>query len=269
MKQQSWRPVYSFIILLISLLLIRTLSKEWLIDHQVLDYNIHLLLGIVANIILTFISIYYIKKHHLLLLSGIKKQPLKKPLLLLFPLIYLVLMNLVFSDMENAQITLANLSMLLLYTISIGVAEELSIRGFLQTYLLKHFSHKKKHTVTIILSVAFFFGVLHLIKFDKGFYGELSQVFFAAFIGALFGILLLITKRIYPLIIIHAAIDFAAKIDTVGVPVAASQSGGTSLVNAILTVLLVLPCLLVALFLMRKHFLPMTEKQYPMMRKIK
>lgn len=269
MKQKTWKPALSFVALLITILVIRTFCKEWLIDRDILDYKTHLLLGIITNIILTFISLYYIKKHHLLMCSGIKKQPLKKPLLLLFPLIYLVAMNLVFSDMEQAQITVANLSMLLLYTISIGIAEELSIRGFLQTYVLKHFGHKKKHTVMIVLGVAFLFGVLHLIKFDKGFYGEVSQVLFATFIGALFGVLLLITKRIYPLIIIHAAIDFAAKIDTVGIPVAATQSEGTSLANAMLITLLVLPCFLVALFLMRKYVLKTTEKQYPMMRKVK
>ena len=266
MEQKLWKPVWSFSVLLVAILLIRTLIKHVLIEHLILDYKIHLLLGITANIALIFIAIFYIRKHDLLMLSGIKKQPIIKPLLLLFPLVYLVLLNVIFSDLETAQLTITNVLMLLIYTLTIGFAEELSLRGFLQTYLLKHFGDKKKYTI-IIVGVAFFFGVLHLIKFDKGLYGEISQVLFATFIGVLFGVLLLITKRIYPLILIHAAIDFAAKIDSVGVPVAV-QTSATSLGSAVFITLLVLPCLLVGLFLLKKHVLQLKEKQYPVMEKV-
>ncbi len=99
------------------------------------------------------------------------------------------------------------------------------------------------------------FGIIRLIKFDKGIYGELSQVSFATFIGGMFGFLLVITKRIYPLIIIHAIIDFVTKLDSAGLPVTQTGFQNTSIENAVLIALLSFPCLLYGLFLMRRYSL--------------
>ena len=68
----------------------------------------------------------------------------------------------------------------------------------------------------------------------------------------MFGALLVITKRIYPLIIIHAINDFVAKLDTTGAPIKQKIAESVSVENAIITVLLVLPCLFYGLFLMKK-----------------
>ena len=52
--------------------------------------------------------------------------------------------------------------------------------------------------------------------FDKGLFGEIAQVGYALFIGLAFGATLYLTKRIYPLILVHAFIDFFSKIEAVG-----------------------------------------------------
>jgi membrane protease YdiL (CAAX protease family) len=119
--------------------------------------------------------------------------------------------------------------------------------------LIKRFGKTKRNIILSVFASALFFGFIHLIKFDKGIYGELSQVFFATFIGVMFGFLLVITKRIYPLIIIHAIIDFVAKLDATGVPIKQKIAEPTSVENAILTTLLVLPCLIYGIFLMKKY----------------
>ena len=69
----------------------------------------------------------------------------------------------------------------------------------------------------------------------------------------MFGTLLVVTKRLYPLIIIHALIDFVAKLDSTGVPIKQKITESTSIENAVFITLVILPCLIYGLFLMKKY----------------
>ena len=250
-KRNFWNQLLLFIVLLIALIVIREyFSYKW-IESGMDSYATHIYLGIAINMVLIIVSYIFIKRNGILQIAGIRGSKLRKASLLIFPLVYLVLLNGLFLD----EIQTKYLSLLMLYCISVGFAEELSIRGFIQSYVIKHFGTSKKNLVLSIFASSIFFGLLHLFKFDKGIYGEISQIFFATFIGAMFGVLLVLTKRIYPLIIIHTIIDFVAKLDSAGKPVKNIISEPTSLENSILTVLLVLPCLIYALFLIKKYSL--------------
>ncbi|MFT4851538.1 MAG: membrane protease YdiL (CAAX protease family) [Sediminicola sp.] len=251
-KQQFWNQLIIFIIALLLILFGREYFSQQLIVNEIESYQTHMLLGIGVNIILILVSYFFIKKNGLMKIAGIKRTKLKKWYLLIFPF-YLVIINAIGMDDVNTDILIPNILTLLIYSISIGFAEELSIRGFLQSHLINHFGKTKK---TVILSVgvaALFFGFIHLMKFDKGIYGELSQISFATFIGVMFGILLVITKRIYPLIIIHAIIDFVAKLDATGLPIKEKTHEIVSAESAFFIVLLSLPCLIYAIFLIKKY----------------
>ena len=77
----------------------------------------------------------------------------------------------------------------------------------------------------------------------------------------MFGFLLVITKRIYPIIIVHAIIDFVAKLDSTGIPIKEKISESMSIENAIFIGLLALPCFLYGIFLMKKYeLIESTEK---------
>lgn len=239
-----------FIVLFFSTIILKRLTVSYLAENQSISYETYLLTKTIYNIILAVVSLYMIKVNRLKELAGISKVTPKKITLVIIGGLYLVLLNIIFGDdITNATIT--NVSVLLIYCISIGLSEELSIRGFLQSSLVHYFKNPKK----AVFIASLFFGVVHLIHFDKGIYGELSQVFYATFIGVMFGVLLLITKRIYPLIIIHTLIDFFAKIDRVGQDfnIENINVNATSLPNAVLSVLIVLPCLLYGMFLMKKY----------------
>ncbi|WP_233194495.1 CPBP family intramembrane glutamic endopeptidase [Aquimarina sp. I32.4] len=248
-SQKFWKPLLIFIILLITILLTREYFSHKLIENGITIYQTHIYLGIIANVVLIIISYFFMCKNKLLSIAGVKDKKLRKSTLLIFPLIYLVLLNILLLE----EINTSHLPLLLIYCISIGFAEEFSIRGSIQSYLIKYLGTSNKSVIWSILASSVFFGLLHLFKFDKGLYGELSQVFFATFIGIMFGVLLVITKSIYPLIIIHTLIDFTGKLDTAGYPVKKHISEPTSLENSILIVLLVLPCLIYALFIIRKR----------------
>ena len=259
-KKKFWNQLLLFVAALLLILITREYFSHQLIENGIESYQTHMGLGIGANIILIIVSVFFIKKNGLLKIAGIKGTKLKRWYLLVFPLVFLVLLNVLLMDDINTDILFPNILFLLLYCISIGFAEELSIRGFLQSHLIQYLGNTKKNIIFSIFAASLFFGLLHLLNFDKGMYGEVSQVFFATFIGVMFGVVLVITKRIYPLIIVHALIDFAAKTDATGLPIKEKISQSMSIENAVLSVLLTVPCLLYGLFLMKKYRL-ITEKE--------
>ena len=260
-KKQFWNQLLLFVVALLLILLTREYFFQYLIENGIESYKTHTFLSIGANLILIFISLFFIRKNKLEKIAGIKGTKLKRWYLIIFPLIYLVLLNAFIMDDINTDILLPSILFLLIYSISIGFAEELSIRGFMQSHLINYLGNTKKNIIFSVFSSALFFGLIHLVNFDKGIYGELSQVCFATFIGVMFGFLFVITKRIYPLIIVHAIIDFVAKLDSTGIPIKEKISESMSIENAIFIGLLALPCFLYGIFLMKKYELTeSTEK---------
>jgi len=134
---------------------------------------------------------------------------------LVLPLTYAILINLAGMDPIPAY-ALNHFFILLAYCLSIGFVEEISMRGFVQNELIAFFGDEKPAILKSILISATLFAVLHLLNFDKGLFGEIAQVGYALFIGLAFGATLYLTKRIYPLILVHAFIDFFSKIEAVG-----------------------------------------------------
>ncbi|MDB2336813.1 CPBP family intramembrane metalloprotease [Flavobacteriaceae bacterium] len=252
-NKQFWNQLLLFVISLLVILFTREYFSHWLIENKNQSYQTHTFLSIGANLLLILLSYYFIKRNKLTKIAGIIGTKFKKWYLLIFPLVYLVVLNAVIMDDVNMDILLPNILVLIIYSTSIGFAEELSIRGFLQSHLIKRYGKTKRNIIFSVFVSALFFGLIHLINFDKGIYGELSQICFATFIGVMFGVLLIITKRIYPLIIIHAIIDFVAKLDSTGLPIKEKISQSMSIENAVFIALLALPCLLYGIFLMRKY----------------
>ncbi|WP_350287002.1 CPBP family intramembrane glutamic endopeptidase [uncultured Croceitalea sp.] len=252
-KTLFWKQFLIFALAFFLVLYLRSFIASELIEHKITSYKAHTLLGLVINALLIALSYFFIRKNQLEKLAGLKDLKAKKKYLLIFPVVYLILLNVLISDDIDLDKFVPNLLLFTIYALSIGFAEELSIRGFIQSLMIRFFGKNKKGVVFSVLASALFFGLIHILKFDKGLYGELSQVFFATFIGLMFGFLLLIVKRIYPLIIAHALIDFVAKLDRVGWPIEEQSTEAMSFENAVIIVLLVLPCLIYGIFLAKKY----------------
>jgi len=251
-KNSITKQIVLFIAFFIVILLTNNIVKDYLISNEIYDYNTHLLVKTASNIILTLISFLFIWKNDLSNLGGLNSYKPEKKHLLWFPLLYFVALNLVFAD-DIPNFSLYQILILTVYCVSIGFSEEFSLRGVLLPLFIKLGSKDKKSITKAIIISALAFGLAHLIKFDKGIFGEISQLFFATFIGFLFGALLIATKSIYPLIIIHALIDFAAKIDRIGIPFEKGITNQTDLTGAVFSVILSLPCLLFGLYVIKKH----------------
>ncbi|MFK8059888.1 MAG: CPBP family intramembrane glutamic endopeptidase [Polaribacter sp.] len=248
------KQIILFTVFITIVLIINNLIKTYLLEQGITSYNIHLLLKITSNLLLGSISFLVAKKLDLFKIGGLTGVKPQKIRVLIFPVIFLVLLNVLFLDSIPNYSSL-NLVTLVIYCLSIGFSEELSLRSVLLPLFSKYFGDNKKAQIKAVFISALLFGFLHLIKFDKGIYGEISQVFFATFIGVLFGAVLLVTKRIYPLIIIHAIVDFTAKLDTINMPVKENVANPMGLESAFLTILLTLPCLIYGIYIMRKHLI--------------
>lgn len=234
------------------LLITNNLVKDYLLSNNITSYNTYLFTRIISNILLATVSFIVAKKLNLFKLGGLSKGKPKKPWLIIFPLIFLASLNGLFLD-SIPNFSIYNLLMLAIYCISIGISEELSLRSVILPLFSKYFGDNKKAQIKAVFITALLFGLLHLIKFDKGIYGEVSQVFFASFIGVMFGAILLAMKRIYPLIILHAIVDFVAKLDSVGKPIKEVITNPMDLESAVLSILLTVPCLIYGIYVLKKH----------------
>lgn len=247
-EKYSWKQLFVFIMFYLLILAIRQYSLSE-IDNS---FQSQALLNIVSNLTLIGISVFFIKTNKLMGIAGLSGSFFNKIGLTVFPLVYLVSLNLIFSDTINKENFFLNFSILTIYALTIGFAEELTIRGFMQSFLIKKIGHSKKNVFWAIVLTSLFFGLLHFIKFNNGVYGEIAQVLYASFIGFMFGAILLVTKSMYPLVIVHTMVDFASKLDSMGISVTENATKETPFINNILTVVLVLPCLLYGFFVFKK-----------------
>ncbi|WP_394748759.1 CPBP family intramembrane glutamic endopeptidase [Spongiimicrobium salis] len=242
-----------FMICLLTLIGLREYGIQTLQENGDFTYDSHTYLRLTANILIIILALAFMKINKLFTWAGWGFGKIEKGYLLIFPLLYLPLINYLFMDDVDTKVLFPHILLLLGYCISIGFSEELALRAVLQSYIIKYLKKDKKRVLYGVFGAAFFFAILHLIKFDKGVYGEMAQLLFAFFIGSMFGMLLLVTKRLYPLIVIHAIIDFVAKLDNAGIPIDGNGAEPTSLISALASVVLTLPCMLYAWFLYKKY----------------
>ncbi|MBL4605535.1 MAG: CPBP family intramembrane metalloprotease [Flavobacteriaceae bacterium] len=251
-KLSTLNQIVFFTGFIVFILLLNNSIKEALLSNGIDSYNFHLGVKAFSNCILGIVSFFIARKLNLIKLGGLSKTKPKKLWLLIFPLLFLVSLNGLFLD-TIPNYNALNLIILSIYCLSIGISEELSIRSVLLPLLIRFFGKGKKATIKAILISSLIFGLLHLIKFDKGIYGEISQVFFATFIGISFGAILVVIKRIYPLIIAHAVIDFVAKLDSINTPIKEVVAQPMNIENSLITVLLTIPCLLYGVYVIKKQ----------------
>ena len=201
------------------------------------------------NLLLSITFILMISKSHFKDKVGLARTSIMRFDLLVLPLLYGVLINLLSFELEGSS-DIKYIISLFAYTISVGLIEELSLRGLIQNYLINYFGQHKKGIVKAIVSMSFLFAALHLLNLDKGLWGEMAQFFYAFFIAMGFGSVFYFTKRIYPLIIIHGLIDFTSGLDRLGI--VNYQSSADNIMNSLFIILLLSPYLFYALYLLKK-----------------
>jgi len=144
----------------------------------------------------------------------------------------------------------------LLTALSTGWVEEVLCRGVVVTAMLQKWGSSKRGIYAAVLVSSLLFGLAHLANFLAGrkpMLNNLTQVTFALFFGVIFAACMLRNRSIWPMILLHAAVDWAATLPEVAV------GGGLRLVappitptDALVSVLITLPLFLYGLFVLRK-----------------
>ena len=257
MKNNLSNPFTLTVLFLLGYFSFHLLSKQiigYLYDIGYTSIDTEHTVKLFFNLFYALVAYLFIKKYELLELAGLGKAKLKKPLFFIFPLYLAALNFLNIFEIPFDNISTKSILILAVFCLSIGYAEEYIMRGFIQSLFLKHYGLTKKGIVLSVVGTSCIFGLMHLIKFDNGLWGEISQVIFATFIGTMFGAILLRTRKIWPLVIIHGLVDFFGEIDSLSPiqKIIEEPSAEAQVINSLVGVLVVLPCFIYGLVLLRK-----------------
>lgn len=147
-------------------------------------------------------------------------------------------------------------TLVLLY-LSTGLIEEGLFRGLLMGLFARKWGRERGGVLKAVLASSLLFSVLHLMNWAMGRYdalAALSQMGFAFSFGVLFAALYARTGSLWSGIVLHMAVDFAGNLDALkpGALPRAETVLRKSPEEALVTVLICLPLLLIGLFYLRK-----------------
>jgi len=199
-----------------------------IIIHQIPLYRIFENLGlqsiianlldkILLNLVVIIIALKEIKKKKLFEFSGLSLKKIKNRYLYLILVFYLFIFTGGFSTIrlltQDDLLTFVVLTFLI-KSISVGFLEEIVFRSLIQG----SFMNKKKYGVYMSVFIsALIFAFAHIINIQYDYISissVASQIFAAFCLGSLFGAILIRTKNIYPIILIHSAISFFSLLGT-------------------------------------------------------
>jgi membrane protease YdiL (CAAX protease family) len=181
-------------------------------------------------------------------LSAIYKWEFKSLNLIPTYLMLLGIVSVISADLT--KIELPNIFLLLFGMLTVGFGEEFLFRGVLQALFLKKYISLKSGLFLGTFIPAFAFGLFHLFNLFNGqpITPVIIQVIFATFIGFFFGVLLLKTNKMIPLVITHALINFFFSIQFLP----NFDSKVTQEPASLVSIIIFLPLFIIAFFILKK-----------------
>jgi membrane protease YdiL (CAAX protease family) len=221
-------------------------------------------LGVLINkMVVSSILVIVLIKFDLVKSIGLTVFPNRwKDWFIAWPFIIITLIN--FLPLINSSLIIDTskpvmVSLFTLMNFSIGLSEELLVRGvILGMLLLKWGNTKKGIYISVIVSSAIFGSghICNLIANPSFLVATLSQIVYATSIGIFFAACVLRSKTIWPMIIFHAAFDFAGELQLIavggGIEVANQITASTNLREALISILLCSILAIYGFFILRK-----------------
>jgi membrane protease YdiL (CAAX protease family) len=227
--------------------------KDFLLNYSLSDFQIEYINLFVNTSVLASLGYWYIKKKNLTVIAGLStKYTWRFKYLNLIP-IYLILLGIAsIISADTTNIKLSNIILLFLSFLGVSFFEEFLFRGVLQSLFLKKYISLKSGLFLGTFIPAFAFGLFHLINIIQGgpILPVVIQVIFATFIGFFFGVLLLKTNKIIPLVITHTLINFFFSIQYL--PNFINEASPEPEAASITSIIICLPLLIIALYLLKK-----------------
>ena len=220
-KKNIWKLLIRVIIIYVLFELIAnsvgsimaTYLNKTLLYGKYTIYTVTEFIVFICSLILLFITNKFniFKKHKLSFKESIK---LCMPIVVLSCLV--LLSNI--SSLDN--INIENFLSLFIYTIFIGLFEEVFFRGIIEEELLENYSSNEQEVITSIVISGLIFGAIHLTNLLMGqdLLSTLLQFIQTSAIGILFGTIYYKTRNIWSLIFLHGFYDFAVLLSEVNLP---------------------------------------------------
>jgi hypothetical protein len=159
---------------------------------------------------IVFILIIYVFGHKVLKMD----RPLSKSLLIIIPALLISINNFPFIPLltGNAEITkpLYTIVVFAITCISVGLFEELVFRGLILFFLLQKLPKNREGLLLSIIISSALFGFMHLFNiFDGANVGAtLLQVMYSFAMGLMWAVILLKTKNIWLVVMLHSIYNF-------------------------------------------------------------
>lgn len=140
-----------------------------------------------------------------------KKEKFWKSILLGLPILLIAVACLISNIVTLESFNFGNAFNLILFCFSIGLAEELLCRGWIQNEFIERFGSSRKQVIMSIILSSLVFGFMHLTNALAGqsLFQTIIQVLQTTALGALLGTIYYRTKNIWSVIFLHAFYDFS------------------------------------------------------------
>ncbi|MGD8456258.1 MAG: CPBP family intramembrane metalloprotease [Anaerolineales bacterium] len=260
MKRVAYdRPVIFSILVILVAGLLTEIPFNIFFESLVEDPGAEFIKVIIGHVLTGLILVWLLVKLDLFKKAGFTPPSQWKAVWLVWPLAILALLNLSSLFDGSLVIDTSRPGSIVLYTIlnlSIGFCEEVMGRGVILLVMLRKWGNKQKGIYQAVLVSSVLFGAAHLFNLIVGrlpLLPNLTQVVYSFAFGVVFAACFLRNNSIWPVIIMHAAVDFAGGLRHIavdeGIQTAVANNTMTQVVS---TLIISLPLLLYGLVILRK-----------------
>jgi membrane protease YdiL (CAAX protease family) len=139
--------------------------------------------------------------------------------------------------------------------LAIGFCEEVLGRGVVLSVMLQKWGHTRRGIYQAVLVSSALFGVSHIFNLITGrqpLLADLTQIIYSVFFGVIFAACFLRNNAIWPVMLMHAAVDFGGSLRHIAVEGSQIAVANNTPTQAISALIITLPLFLYGLFVLRK-----------------
>ena len=183
-----------------------------------------------------------------------KKVGIWKSLGLALPPVIIALIAFRASFTDALSYNFTDVCGLLIYCITIGIAEELLCRGWLLTEFIERYGYDYKHVKLSILLSAVVFGCMHItnVFYGQTLFETFTQIIQTLGIGFLLGTVFYRTRNIWSVIFIHAFYDFSLMLSDIAPFKVCTGETDSSVHSLIISILLLVIYIVLGEYNLRK-----------------
>jgi uncharacterized protein len=252
------RPVVFSLLVILAAGLLTEIPFDAVLAPVVGEPAAEFLKVIIGHTVTGFLLVGLLFKLELFDRAGFTRPRQWKAVWLVWPLALMALLNA--SELIDGSVTLdlSRPGLLALYSgvnLAIGFCEEVLGRGVVLVVLLQKWGRTRRGMYQAVLVSGALFGAAHVFNLISGhlpLLAGLTQIVYSVFFGVLFAACFLRNNAIWPVMLMHAVIDFGGGLRHIAVESGQSAIANNTLAQALSALVITLPLFLYGLFILRK-----------------